>query len=484
MRKKLLATLMMLAMVVSMAPLEVLALEDFDREIEQVEQKVDEATYVDASVTFNASNCDITVNWSNMETSDYYLIQKNNDTAEVVTGTSKKYTGLEKGKVYTFTVKSCEAEGANPGAPQVKKVFASQLKATAVDEDTVALTWDSATGVKVDVYKDTNRVAQNVENGTYTVNGLTCGKTYKFAVKTDDCEVAINGASAYMGQVTGLKTVSSCNSVILKWDKLEGATGYIVERNGVQVAKVADADTETFTTRVAASSGPNYTFRVYALKNDVKSSVCAAATDGAVRTVYYTVKFRKNKTLKAHDGSKVKYNFKKGQTVTAFAFKSGKYQFYGPNGHLYYVMRVNTKSQKAQAVSAPMYTKEEAESFVNTLGVASAKPYLVWVNAYTQMEYIFTGYAGHWTCVNGNGWQISTGKPSTPSATGQTKIKHKVKKRNGIKYWNVCSVYSIHSKRAKWVLGYPKSGGCVRNTEDHAAWIYNTLPKKSAVYLF
>ncbi|MDO4177467.1 MAG: L,D-transpeptidase, partial [Bacillota bacterium] len=147
-----------------------------------------------------------------------------------------------------------------------------------------------------------------------------------------------------------------------------------------------------------------------------------------------------------------------------------------------------------------VYTKEEAEYFVNMRGTDSGK-YLIWVNTYCQRLYIFTGSKGNWKLIDGMPWQVSTGKASSPTIRtidpkgiptasihrGYYSINKKLKKRHNIPYWNCVSGYNaIHGKRGSWSINsVPKSGGCMRNTNAHAQWIYNNCATgKTNVIIF
>lgn len=215
--------------------------------------------------------------------------------------------------------------------------------------------------------------------------------------------------------------------------------------------------------------------------------------DRCVRTSYVRVTLKIEKKLTSHQTSGNKpITLKKGTKVWTCGFYSGKYVFVYDN-HVYWLTRISTKSAKSYYTKNRVYSDEAAEYFVNKRGTDSGK-YLIWVNTYSQRLYIFKGGKGNWELYKGP-WKVSTGKASSPTIRtidpkgiptksihrGSYSIQKKVKKRHGIPYWNCISGYNaIHGKRSSWSINAkPKSGGCIRNTNDHAKWIYKNCSKSS-----
>ena len=176
------------------------------------------------------------------------------------------------------------------------------------------------------------------------------------------------------------------------------------------------------------------------------------------------------------------------------------------NDHMFWLNRISTKKQSTGYTRSALYN-ESAEYFVNSRPYRSSKTNkLIWINTYTQRMYIFdkNPSTGKWVLNNSckTGWAISTGRSSAPTIRtidpkssnldsgrkiGKIKnINKKIKKRHNIPYWNCFSSYNaIHGKKAKWsISSIPKSGGCVRNTNDHAKWVYDNCKNGTGVILF
>lgn len=309
----------------------------------------------------------------------------------------------------------------------------------------------------------------------------------------------------------------SYNSVILRWTPVE-CDKYIVLRS-TDSEFAQDATTEyaltgsdvtivTLPSDVEGEEGEklvqwdnggltknaNYYYRIYAVTEKAGETYKAEPAEvygKSVRQIYQKITFKETKTLTAHDsGKKCSKKFKKGTVVTAENFGGGKYKFYYTvNGEkrYFYVSHIRTKNAKADYINSLTnnYDEVTAESFVNKCGATSGTKYLIWVSTYTQHMYIFEGSKGNWELIKD--WEVSSGKAASPSPTGFGKqIQKHIKRRSGIQYWCTFQSYnSIHGKKSSYKIdGAPHSHGCVRNTNDHAKWIYSNCKNKTGVIIF
>lgn len=233
----------------------------------------------------------------------------------------------------------------------------------------------------------------------------------------------------------------------------------------------------------------------------------ASAPSGTcVRTSYVKLQLKTNKKLTSHDKKKITKTFKQNSTIYTCSFGVGQYMF-TYNDHMFWLNRISTKNQKTGYSSNSTLYKDSAEYFVNSRPIKSSKTNkLIWVSTYTQRLYIFDkdSSTGKWVLNNSckTGWTVSTGRASAPTIRtidpkssnldsgrkiGKIKtINKKIRNRHNIPYWNCFSSYNaIHGKKAKWTIkSIPKSGGCVRNTNDHAKWVYYNCKNGTGVILF
>lgn len=330
-------------------------------------------------------------------------------------------------------------------------------------------------------YSYSREFIRNIKYSTYKIRIMPEGAT------TPTVEsITIKDPRPY--SVKTFKSYASYKSVVLKWSKVSNASGYLIYRYNsakkkyVLIKTIKSRSTLKYVCPAAADK--TYTYKIYAYKDTTsnKSTNYKKTKNGAVRTMHLRVTFSYSKTLTSHDGKIFTHKFPKGYVATTVGFADGKYQFYYKGG-LFYVARISIKNPRVYTYSSSKtYTKREAEYFINKRGLSSNTKYLVWINTYTQREYIFKGSKGKWDCIYS--WEVSTGKPSTPTKTGACQMSYKVPERNHLHYWSLCSQFSIHSKANSWKLGYPRSGGCARNTKEHAYWIYKNCPIGTRVLVF
>lgn len=140
------------------------------------------------------------------------------------------------------------------------------------------------------------------------------------------------------------------------------------------------------------------------------------------------------------------------------------------------------------------YSEGTKSGFVNQLGYSSQTDYLIWVSRYTQKVIIFTGSKGNWrvlkTCPCGSG----SGYTPTPEGIYDIYDKTWSWDFHGYIVTNVSLFYggmAFHTYLLNYNgsvyngnLGWPMSHGCVRMRPEDAAFIYNSIPKKTTVVVY
>ena len=299
--------------------------------------------------------------------------------------------------------------------------------------------------------------------------------------------VGVFAAESALGNVS-VTAYSSSDRVVFTWNAVEGADGYIIDGSTKVPASQLRYDKIVGEGGYAAISVQAYKDPEEVTADDPDAGQAAAAepvysnvataAGNAVQTIRYRVRIKKGGTLKAHGGNGPgSIRVTKGQYIDCYGFGGGKYIFnYG--GSIFYCNKSRTNKRSCIYNSGRTYSAQEAEFFVNDRGLSSSTGTLVWINTYTQTLYMFNGSAGSWHCVLAS--KCSTGKAASPTPTGVSGHKtiwKKIKKRHGIKYWSPFSqINSVHSKKAKWRMGAPKSNGCVRNYIDAAYAVYVGAP--------
>ena len=306
-------------------------------------------------------------------------------------------------------------------------------------------------------------------------------------------------AYAAVSKPANLNYVSGYKSVKVTWDKVSGATGYLVawkdSKNQVHKKNVSAGSSVCvvtgLTTKEPKDWKKRYNVNVFA-KQGSSTSAPASISVQPVRKMTISVVMKRTKGRKYKNG--VSISLKKGTRVDTDRYAGGAYGV-EKQGMKFFFPRIVGKNASADYINKKEtvhdgnrnYTKEEAEFFINSY--MSKKSYgkktLLWVSTYCQHVYAFKKVNGAWKVIDG--WECSMGKASTPSPTGEKAIVKKIRSRHGIGYWNCyAGMNAMHGVKGNWgkLLGKLASHGCIRNPKDKAEWIYKNCPKRTKVLVF
>ena len=244
----------------------------------------------------------VKLTWNKASGADGYIVYRYNTStkkyARVAKITANTYTdkNLKAGTSYKYAVRAYKTvdgkELLSTTYPQLTTytnlATVSGFKASSTSANAVKLTWNKVSGAQgYIIYKYDNskktwvRVAKTTTTAnTYTVNKLSAGTTYKFAVKAYKTISGKEISSASYPQLTtytnlatvsGLKASSTSTSAVkLTWNKVSGAQGYIIykydnsKKTWVRVAKTTTTS-NTYTVN-KLSAGTTYKFAVKAYK--------------------------------------------------------------------------------------------------------------------------------------------------------------------------------------------------------------------------
>ena len=243
-----------------------------------------------------ATTDSITLSWNPVANADGYKVYRYNTSGTLVQSynvTDEQTTNknLEEGTTYQYKVRAfyLSADGIYTyGAySDVYSAYTTpgQVENLTVEkqsENSITLSWKNlsgAVGYRVSIYnEDTKKyeVAATTTQNSYTVTGLSSGKNYIFKVQgyvnlngsTMNKGVYSDTVSAYTipAQITGLtKSAITGSSVILRWAKQTGITGYRVycyDGNGALLSAYY-TDTNSFT-HSGVETGQSYQYRVRA----------------------------------------------------------------------------------------------------------------------------------------------------------------------------------------------------------------------------
>lgn len=136
----------------------------------------------------------------------------------------------------------------------------------------------------------------------------------------------------------------------------------------------------------------------------------------------------------------------------------------------------------------------DLENFVNSSGFSSSTSYFIWIDLPHQHVYTFNGSKSSWKLIKS--FVCSSGKPSTPTVKGHFTVGNKgsyfIADGGAMcKYYTqITGNYLFHSvlfdgqgkNIVDGTLGVPVSHGCVRLAPENAKYIYDNIPRGTAIW--
>ena len=241
-----------------------------------------------------------------------------------------------------------------------------ELKAKATDYKTITLTWtEDMDATAYNVYRKGYKegaefeLVDTVEVPKYVVSGVMTGKEYTFyveAVNANEVESMVGEPSNEVACATTLKgTVTleiekvSTSKFKLSWNKVDGATRYIVyrKRNDDKMLKVLTLGGSDLEYTTAEMPNGDYTFQVRAGRYDSKDRVMT----GASNKVNGSVEALKPSVTATAGTKSAKISWKKMEGVTHYQVyratsSTGKYTKLTTTKELSYTAKSLTKGKK------------------------------------------------------------------------------------------------------------------------------------------
>ena len=156
-------------------------------------------------------------------------------------------------------------------------------------------------------------------------------------------------------KVTNLKAHPSYLSVLLKWDKVDGADGYTVYQkvNGAY-KKVADVKKpECLVTGLKKYVKQSFRVKSYVKdSNGIRESASVWVSGEPVREMTYKLTVKVSKSIRPKGGNGKYLKIKSGQTVEAYRFTAGRYAVI-KDGKYYYIPKTYVRKAKGVYESFP-----------------------------------------------------------------------------------------------------------------------------------
>ena len=265
-----------------------------------------------AAPTLKASNVastgKIKLTWNKVDGAVKYQIvrsldNKNWEHLTYSTGTSATNSKTDAGKTYYYKIRAIDADGNKSAYSNVVSRMCD-LPQPVVTVSNVAstgkikLTWEKVEGAtKYEIYRATSKDGTYTKLSTVTGTSATntktdAGTTYYYKVKAIHSNSSANSAySAVVSRTCDLpqptvtvSNVASTGKIKLSWDKIDGATSYVIYRATSKDGTYSKLSTVTGTsaTNTKTDAGKTYYYKVRAIHSN--SSANSAYSSIVTRT--------------------------------------------------------------------------------------------------------------------------------------------------------------------------------------------------------
>ncbi|WP_127534202.1 fibronectin type III domain-containing protein [Paenibacillus kobensis] len=260
------------------------------------------------SIMTMANETDITLTWYQVTHAEDYQIEL--DGGSIITMTDNQYvhTGLAPGSAHTYRLRAHNVSGYSEWTAPVKiSTFPDGESenrsitnmAAIVTNRAITLSWDTiAKNAKYEIEVD-GIMSDNGDNTTFHHGGLKANEFHTYKIRLKDGSggrwVAVLSLSTLPDPPDApkeLKAFTDTNQIELRWDAVNGASGYDLEIDGVTV----DAGTADQYIHDNLDPGTSHTYRLRA-KNETGVTAWGSAITSSTTSPTYYVSARKGETF-------------------------------------------------------------------------------------------------------------------------------------------------------------------------------------------
>ncbi|HWR60238.1 MAG TPA: galactose oxidase [Clostridia bacterium] len=243
-----------------------------------------------ANIIATATSDTVTLSWNAAATAESYEVEADGAIKSAGTSTTYTHMGLNPGTPHTYRIRGINAGGAGswstivekstrPSAPDIPSNLTVIPLSTSV-----TVTWNNVPGATgYDIMVD-DVLVNNGPNTNYKHTSLTPGTSHTYRVRS----INAGDKSDWSNTVTATTLVESTpvpanvstevlkNQIEVSWNAVDGATGYEIEADGVNI----DNSTRTSYTHINLEPATDHRYRVRAKRGGTISdwSVMVTAT--------------------------------------------------------------------------------------------------------------------------------------------------------------------------------------------------------------
>ncbi len=435
-------------------------------------------TGLQATATANA----VTVSWNKVTGATGYVLNLNNRDYHIgAAATSYTVSGLNPKTTYSYKMCSKGADGTGafgtshsiktqavlPGVP-------AGIRKTATD-NSATISWNPVTNATGYDLKFAGRVYSQTTTSK-TVTGLSSNTGYKYQVRAKNAD----GASAYSAEQTattapkaptGLQATATANAVTVSWNKVTGATGYVLNLNNkdYHIGAAATSYTvsglnpkTTYSYKMCSKGadgtgayGTGYSVKTQAVLPGVPTGIQKKATNNSV-----TINWNPVTGATGYDLYFNRQTY--GQTGTSRTFT-------GLTGNRAYDFKVRAKNADGAGAYSPDQTVTTTPNPPSSISVKSTP------NSVTISWGEMPGATGYIVHFNDRDYNVNGGKNTSLSISGlqpNTAYSYKIACKNA----DGTGAYgTARSVRTQSLLSAAPSGITKRSTDNSATFSWGAV---------
>ncbi len=253
----------------------------------------------------------VTIIWYKVPHAESYDIEMDGTVVTDITDTLYVHSGLDAGTQHTYRVRARNISGMSewsspltmstlPHIEDGDRNIALTNMVAIVTNDSITISWDA---VAPDVEYDVEVDGTLKDNGTETIykhTGLESNTFHRYRIKVKNSE----GLSQWCGVLAlstlpdppdapqGIEAFAGSNAIELRWERIEGASGYDLEIDG----QITDSGENTSYVHDGLEPGTSHTYRVRA-KNITGVTAWSPAITVSTTNPTYTVQCTNDTTF-------------------------------------------------------------------------------------------------------------------------------------------------------------------------------------------
>ena len=211
----------------------------------------------------------ITLTWDAVEGATAYEIEQDSQIVGTVSDTTFEHTSLNAGTIYCYRVRAKSSTLSGYWSEKISVLTLSSAPQEIISsssENEIAVSWNASVGADTYDIELDGAVMENVTS-PYVSGGFSSGSRHIYRIRANNSSGTGNWSGEFEiwtlpDKVNSSKLLPAEDQITVEWDHVQGATGYDLDLNGVQIDNVTSPYIAT-----GLEPGHEYALRLRAKNN-------------------------------------------------------------------------------------------------------------------------------------------------------------------------------------------------------------------------